>query len=226
MKSYKIVYEDNDLLIVDKPQSLPTGIGKQKDNLVSLVFHDYPLLKEVIGYNKEEGGLLNRLDNETGGLVLFAKNNYSFNYYKEQMKSEKIKKIYTAIVYGRLKNKKGIIDYPIIHDPKNKKKMKIIKNPINELKYQIAKTKYQVLKELNNYSILKAIIYKGVRHQIRIHLAGIGHPIVGDRLYSKKKENFNSHFLYATGIEFFSTSGEKKIIEIKPDFVENIHLHF
>ncbi|HOJ63832.1 MAG TPA: RNA pseudouridine synthase [Spirochaetota bacterium] len=218
--NYKVIYEDNNLLIFNKPQGLPTGIGNQNNNLVSLVFKDYPFLKEVKGYNEKEGGLLNRLDNETGGLVLFAKNNAAFEYYEKQMKNEKIKKIYTAIVEGVLKKKKGIIDYPIIHNPKSKKRMKIIKEIKENLKIQKAKTEYEVIKEFKKHSILKVIIYKGKRHQIRIHLASIGHPIIGDKLYGNKQSIFKNHFLYATGLEFITPLGEKKIIEIKPFFEE------
>lgn len=222
----KIIYEDNDIMIVDKPQGLPTGIGNNNINLVSIIFKEYPFLKNIKGYNDKEGGLLNRLDNETGGLVLFAKSDFSFNYYKKEMKSQNIKKVYTAIVYGMLEKKKGVIEYPISHDKRNRKRMKLIKELKNNIKVQQARTEYEVIETFKNYSILNVVIYKGVRHQIRIHLAGIGHPIVGDRLYSKYKDSFSNHFLYATGVEFFTPLNEKRVISISPFFKEYEKINF
>ena len=118
-----IIYEDNSILLINKPQGLATGIGK-KDNLCNLLFKENSYLLNVKGYKKEEGGLLNRLDNETGGIVLFAKNNDAFQYYHKEMKNSNIVKIYTAVVQGRPENQYGIIDYPIAHHYKNIKKMK------------------------------------------------------------------------------------------------------
>ncbi len=220
MSNYKIIYEDNDLLIVDKPQGLPTGIGKNQNNLVNLIFNDFPYLKDVKGYNNKEGGLLNRLDNETGGLVLFAKTDAAFSYYQKEMKNKKIKKIYTAIVKGSLKEKKGLITYPIIHHPKSKKKMKIQNEKDKNTKLLQAETEYEVIKESKDYSVLKIVIYKGVRHQIRVHLVALGHPIIGDKIYGDKNSIFKNHFLYATGLEFINTNNKRISLEITPHFEE------
>lgn len=216
--NYKIIYEDDELLIVDKPQGLPTTFGKNKNSLIELVFNDFSYLKNVKGYNNKEGGLLNRLDNDTGGLVLFAKNDVAFNYYKEQMKNSKIKKIYTSIVKGILKNRNGIISLPIIHHPKSKKKMKVIFKKSKNIKYLKAETHYEVIKEFDNYSILKVIIYKGVRHQIRIHLASIGYPIVGDKIYGDKNSSFKYHLLYANGLQFINLNNKEVFVNIDPNF--------
>ena len=211
MRYYSIVYEDNDILIVDKMQGVPTTFGKLANSLTEMVFNDMPYLKDVIGYNKNEGGLLNRLDNETGGLVLFAKNNESFSYFYSQMKNNRVTKIYTAIVDGLTKLHSGIVDTPIAHHPKNKKKMIIYqKGSKFGGTIQMAKTKYRLLESFLDRSLLEIEITKGVRHQIRVHLSSIGLPIVGDKLYNHKKySDIPNHLLYSNRVIFYNRSGEK-----------------
>lgn len=212
-----IIYEDNSVLLINKPQGLATGSGK-KENLCNLIFNGNPYLLNVNGYKKEEGGLLNRLDNETGGIVLFAKSDEAFRYYHNEMKKNSIEKIYTAAVYGIPVDQQGIIKYPIAHHSKNIKKM-IIVNGKSKIKYrgraQEAFTEWRLLESREKISILEVKIKKGVRHQIRIHLSYIGLPIVGDKLYNKNKNDyfFKNHLLYANGIKFIPY-GEKKQIEI------------
>lgn len=224
IKNIKIIYEDNDLIIVEKPQGIAVSKGKNL-SLCDILFKKYPYLLNVKGYKKEEGGLLNRLDNETGGLVFFAKNNKAFCYYHEQMKNEKIIKKYIAIVDGKMENNHGKIDYPIAHDKKNKKKMLAVTNITKKYrgKPQPATTYWKLLKIVDNYSIVEATITKGKRHQIRVHFASIGHPIVGDKLYNKKKENFY-HLLYCYCLKFFNMNGEKKIIKVDVPFLYNFKI--
>jgi 23S rRNA pseudouridine1911/1915/1917 synthase len=219
-----IIYEDDSILLINKPQGLATGIGKQK-NLCNLVFSENSYLLNVNGYKKEEGGLLNRLDNETGGIVLFAKHNKAFQYYHQEMKKNKVEKIYTAVVNGIPKDQYGVINYPIAHHHKNIKKMIVIKDQ-SKLKYRgkprTAITEWRLLESKNNMSILQIKIKKGVRHQIRVHLAYIGLAIVGDKLYNKNlNDNFKKHLLYANGIRFIPY-GKKQNIEIFIDVPFNL----
>ena len=215
---YKIIFENESILIIDKPQGLATATGK-KENLCSILFKDIPDLSKVKGYKPEEGGLLNRLDNETGGLVLFAKTDEAFNFYSEEMKKGNIIKKYTAIVYGTPEINTGSINSDILHSKKNKKKMTVSSkrsrgNPQNAL------TEWKLIKKLKDRSMLEVTIKKGKRHQIRIHLASIGHPICGDKLYGKlRDDSFQHHRLYATEIIFKNYSDGKMLdIKIKADF--------
>lgn len=215
-----IIYEDDSILLINKPQGLSTGTGK-KENLCSLIFEKKPYLLNVKGYKKEEGGLLNRLDNETGGIVLFAKNDEAFKYYHKEMKNYNINKIYTTIVQGLPKNKYGIINCPIAHHYKNIKKMVVI-NEQSNIKYRgkprEAITEWKLIKIKDKEAILEIKIQKGVRHQIRVHLSYIGLPIIGDKLYNKDQNShkFKNHLLYANGIRFIPL-GKKEYIEIFTD---------
>ena len=210
-----IIYEDDSIILVNKPQGLATGTGK-KDDLCSLIFKEKPYLLNVKGYKKEEGGLLNRLDNETGGIVLFAKNDETFKYYHKEMKNCNIEKIYIAVVQGKPEDKNGLINYPIAHHYKNIKKMVVV-DERSDKKYRgkprAAITEWRLLKIKNENSILEVKIKKGVRHQIRVHLSYIGFPIVGDKLYNRNSSDFKNHLLYANGIKF-KPYGKKEDIEV------------
>lgn len=201
--NYTVIFEDNDLLIIDKPQGLPTGFGNE-NNLTQMVFNENPDIKKVKGYNKNEGGLLNRLDNDTGGLVLFAKNDISFRYYSVLLKNNEVIKTYIALCENNFIDSHGVIESSIVH--KNNKKMKVIKN--KELG-QSAKTEWKILKVMGHHCLVEVKITKGVRHQIRLHLSSIGSPIVGDKIYNKKQyQNILYHKLFAVGLDFINMNGE------------------
>jgi 23S rRNA pseudouridine1911/1915/1917 synthase len=201
---FKIPYQDPSLLIVDKPQGLATGLGEQ-ENLCELLFKQQPFLAKVRGYKKGEGGLLNRLDNETGGLMLFAKTDEAFKYYAKQMSEGRIVKKYLAVVEGEIKGSHGVINVQIAHHSKNAQKMVAGSGP-HRSQWQPAETKWKVVKRDNGKSVLEIEITKGVRHQIRVHLASIGYPVVADKLYNKKKyADIKYHKLYAYGLMFRNT---------------------
>jgi 23S rRNA pseudouridine1911/1915/1917 synthase len=164
--------------------------------------------------------LLNRLDNDTGGLVLFAKNDAAFVYYSGEMKNNRITKEYIACVDGiPVKSQKETmeINLPIAHHPKDKKKMIVVKNGKQRGLPREAITKYRILKTGGKHSFLKVFITKGRRHQIRVHLAEIGLPIVGDKLYNKDVDKtYQHHLLYATGVNF-TPYGEDKEISVKTE---------
>lgn len=222
-----IVYEDNSILVINKPQGLATGSGK-KENLCNFIFNEKPHLLSVKGYKKEEAGLLNRLDNETGGIVLLAKSDKAFQYYHNEMKKCKIEKIYIAVVSGIPEEQKGIIKYPIAHHKTKIKKM-VIDDGKSKNKYrgkpQKAVTEWRLLESRKEISILEVKIKKGVRHQIRIHLSYIGLPIIGDKLYNNHKTDysFENHLLYANGIRFIPYGLKKQIeIFIEVPFIKNL----
>jgi 23S rRNA pseudouridine1911/1915/1917 synthase len=218
---YKKIYEDDFLLIVDKPQGLATASGPQH-YLCEYIFDDCPALAGVKGYKSGEGGLLNRLDNETGGLIFFAKTDKAFSYYSLQMKEEKVIKYYTAVVQGVPETQQGIITLPLAHHYKNKKRMVIADGSLAYRgKPQPAVTAWKLLHRCQQGAVLEIMIKKGVRHQIRVHLAAAGLPVAGDNLYNNTPSEYVYHQLYATGVELLSLQGEKLVFKIEAPFLIN-----
>jgi 23S rRNA pseudouridine1911/1915/1917 synthase len=216
---YKLVFEDDSILIVDKPQGMATTPGR-RDHLCGQVFTDFPSLSRVKGHRKGEGGLLNRLDNETGGLVFFAKTDAAFAYYALQMKGEKILKYYTAVVEGKPKQAGGVVDFPLAHHAKDKKRMVAAGSSSRHRgRPQRASTEWRFVRDDLRGSVILAVIKKGVRHQIRVHLAHAGIPIVGDKLYNKKPAGHEYHLLYATGVEFLAMEGKVVKVTIQAPFL-------
>lgn len=214
MSDIKVLYEDINYIGFFKPPNIPTTYKSIKNNLVSdfcfinKVKENYPYLFSFFGHNDKEGGLLYRLDNETSGLLLFAKNIFSF---KKFVSDKNLKKIYIAKSYfdksaeniflKNILNKKEIcIDFPIIH--KSSKKMFVLKSQekINFKKNKIFKTYVKLIDIDNNILTLHCMISNGIRHQIRVHLSSIGLPICGDKLYKKEKDSFDNLQLYCVGI--------------------------
>ncbi len=216
------VFEDESIVIFDKPQGMAASKGK-KISLCDVVFDLYPALAKVKGYRTNEGGLLNRLDNDTGGLVLFAKSDKSFEYFLGLMKDEKIQKNYVAITDGKLKSERGVVDTPIAHHLKDKRKMIVIDAMSGNFrgKPRISLTNWDFETKVGDYNLLKVTIVKGLRHQIRVHLASIGQPIVADKLYNRKSYNVKYHQLYACGLEFIDMFGKMRSITIS----DKLELH-
>lgn len=189
----KVLYEDNDFIGFYKPPNIPTTYGKSEKCFINEVKLIYPQLFVFEGYKKEEGGLLYRLDNETSGLLLFAKNKNAFLKF---INDNELKKIYYAFV-SKLPNKnEGIIDKPIAH--KSSKKMIII-GPLKKVNYRGKIHNVITYYKKIDKNILECYINKGIRHQIRIHLASIGCPIIGDSLYGGKKSD--QLMLFCVGIK-------------------------
>jgi len=183
-----IIYENNDIIVVDKPANLLVHPVKDEKNTLIDYF---PKAK-----------LVHRLDKDTSGLLLLAKNEKTFNWLKSQFKNRKIKKKYLALVVGKLKDKKGIITKTISRSKKRGGSQTTA--PIGKRKQAI--TRYKILKEFPNYTFLEVVPETGRTHQIRVHLASIGHPIVGDEKYKFKRqktlEGLKRQFLHASYLQF------------------------
>jgi 23S rRNA pseudouridine1911/1915/1917 synthase len=220
-----LAYEDDELLIFDKPQGLATASGKEQ-SLCDKVMQQYPQLSSIKGYNAKEGSLLNRLDNETGGLVLFAKSQAAFDYYQREMQSHGVKKIYSAVVYGTPSPLEGEINFSIVHHPKNQKKMQALTKECQRYKGrpQEAHTLYRVVESWRDYSLLELSIDKGVRHQLRVHLYALNHPIVFDSLYLPQcpLSKVHPHLLYASGLEFTDPLGHSRKIQITACWLKDL----
>ncbi len=184
----KVLYEDPFLIAVDKPAGLPCYPLHEKETqtVVNGILARYPEQSEI-DPESWEAGLLHRLDNETSGVLLFARSGEANEKFGALNREGKILKEYRAWVEGPV-TENGLIRKPIAHHPKNKKKMVIPKDEkeIKKLKARPALTQFEVIKSGKKFSLLRVGIAKGSRHQIRIHLASLGHPVAGDTLYGGK----------------------------------------
>lgn len=178
-----IIYEDDDLIVVNKPKNMVVhpAPGNYSGTLVNALLYKTKNLSTVNGVVRP--GIVHRLDKDTTGLIIVAKNDISHKGLAEQLKNHLVNKTYLALVDGVVKDDMGTIHTMIGRNPKERKKMAVVENG------KEAVTTYNVIERLNGYTFLKLNIKTGRTHQIRVHLAYIGHPIVGDKLYGKKKMN-------------------------------------
>ena len=207
----EILYEDENLLIIDKPSGIivhPTVNNIIKPSIASWFLQKYPFVFDV-GEDRLRPGIVHRLDKETSGVLILVKNNLVFDYLKNLFKARKIKKKYIALVRGEIKKQQGIIDLPLIRSKKSPIKRKVV---IKKDKGKSALTNYKVLKRYQGYTLLEICPETGRTHQIRVHLASIGFPVVGDKIYGKLKKleglNLSRHFLHAQEISFVSFNGK------------------
>lgn len=209
-RSLDIIYEDKDVLIVNKPAGIsvhPSINHPEEKTLVNLILHYYPKIRKV-GEDKLRPGIVHRLDKDTSGVLIVAKNNETFFELKKQFSQGLVKKIYLALSVGVFSKKEGLIDLPIgrsSQDPTKKVIVKDIKGIKNIKKSRLAQTKYLVLKQYKEFALLEVHPLTGRTHQIRVHLTAIGHSVVGDKKYgfkNQKKENYSRQFLHAQNIRF------------------------
>jgi 23S rRNA pseudouridine1911/1915/1917 synthase len=177
----EILFEDEDLVVVNKPTGLVVhpGAGNQRHTLVNALLHHCTNLSGIGG--KQRPGIVHRLDKETSGCLVVAKNDVAHQHLSRQFAEREVKKIYLAIVAGTLKRPRGTIDAAIGRHPVQRKKM-----AVQPTKGRLAKTDYRVLKAGCAVSLVECAIHSGRTHQIRVHLHHLGHPVIGDSLYGKK----------------------------------------
>ena len=196
----KIIYEDEAILVVNKPSGIATHPSRMHfDNTLS---NGVKFYFDSICLNKKIRPV-NRLDLNTSGIVIFAKNEYVQENLIQQMTENTFKKEYLAICYGIFEEKKGTINKPI-----SRKAGSIIERCISENGKESI-THYEVLKEYKNFSLIKCMLETGRTHQIRVHMASIGHPITGDTLYGNVNSNFTGQALHCYKISFFHPSTNK-----------------
>lgn len=214
-----IIHEDEELLILDKPAGMPSVSLKEGEEgtLAAWILARHPAQSSV-GEGSREAGLVHRLDNDTSGLVVAAKSEEAREKLKAAFKGEIVEKIYTALVLGS-PPESGVIEAPIAHHPSKKKKMVVCESMKQALEWKArpAHTRYRVLMCFSleakgraplRYSLLEVRITTGLRHQIRLHLASIGHPIAGDRLYQNPRARLSDplpltrQFLHASKLSF------------------------
>lgn len=195
----EVIYEDDDIIVVNKPKGLVVhpANGNPDGTLVNAIM---AMCKESLsGIGGElRPGIVHRLDKDTSGLLIVAKNDKAHIAMSEQIKDRKVKKIYIALVRGVIGEDEATIDMPIGRSTKDRKKMAVTKNGKQAI------THFRVLKRYPKYTLLEIKIDTGRTHQIRVHMAEVGHPVIGDMVYSNGKNSFGveGQMLHARSLEF------------------------
>lgn len=182
-----ILYEDDDLLVVNKPKGMVVhpGAGHYSGTLVNaLLYHCAGNLSGINGVLRP--GIVHRIDMDTTGSLVVCKNDFSHNSLAEQLKEHSISRRYRAIVHGVLKEEEGTVEAPIGRHPVDRKKM-----AVNYRNGKEAVTHYHVLERFRQYTYIECRLETGRTHQIRVHMAGIGHPLLGDAVYGPSRRPFN-----------------------------------
>ncbi|MDE7106128.1 MAG: RluA family pseudouridine synthase [Anaeroplasmataceae bacterium] len=195
--SLEIVYEDNDVAVVNKPKGMVVhpGAGNQEDTLVHGLLYELDDLATINGVVRP--GIVHRIDKDTTGLLMIAKNDMAALGLAEQLKNHSCKRRYQALVYGTFTESKGKINAPIGRDPEDRKKMAVSKTG------KPAITHFTVLKRFKDFTLIECELETGRTHQIRVHMSYIGHPIVGDKVYGRRKViGDQGQFLHAKLIGF------------------------
>jgi 23S rRNA pseudouridine1911/1915/1917 synthase len=198
-----ILYEDDDLLVVDKPAGLTVHPvpGHPGHTLVNALLAYFPHLADI--GDALRPGIVHRLDKDTSGVMLVAKNVKAQANLIGQFKAHSVTKAYMVLVRGRLTPKEGVIEAAIGRDPANRKKMAVVEGG------REARTEYTVVKYIGDYTLLEVRPQTGRTHQIRVHLGAIGFPVVGDKIYGVKAPFLSRQFLHASLLGFsLPASGE------------------
>ena len=218
-----IVYEDEDIIVVNKPAGMVVypAYGHRTGTLVNAVLAHCP---ELAG---EEGalrpGIVHRLDKDTSGLIIVAKKDVARRYLQRQFKARKVKKVYVALLEGRLQPARGVIEAPIGRDKKRRKRMAVVEGG------REARTAYRVIEYFHDrvdYTLVEAEPRTGRTHQVRVHFASIGHPLAGDPVYGFRKQRLSSlrrQFLHAQTLGF-DLPGSDEYVELTAELPDDLRV--
>ena len=195
-----VVYEDVDLIVVNKPKGMVVhpAHGNYTGTLVNaLLHHCKGQLSGINGVLRP--GIVHRIDKNTSGLLVVAKNDLSHNSLADQLKEHSVKREYRAIAYGKFKDTEGRVDQPIGRDKNDRKKM-----AVTTLNSKNAVTNYKVIEELKGFTYISCVLETGRTHQIRVHMSYLGHPLAGDDVYGPKKviDSLGGQCLHAKTLGF------------------------
>ncbi len=219
----RIISSDDQVIVLDKASGLVVhpGAGRRKGTLASALVHHFP---EIASLGSEERpGIVHRLDKETSGLMVVARTPDSFESLKEQFKRREVRKTYLGMVWGRMSGSTGVFTWPIGRHIRRGERISVRTRKPKE-----AETRFRVIDDLGEMSLLEVTPVTGRTHQIRVHLAAAGHPIVGDRRYGRKKERRKCPrlFLHAHRLSFIHPGTGKRVEFVSPlpselkDFLE------
>jgi 23S rRNA pseudouridine1911/1915/1917 synthase len=190
-----IIFEDENTIVINKPAGMVVhpSIGHSSGTLVHAILFHYPDIEGIGGVQRP--GVVHRLDKDTSGAIIFAKNDLSHQHLQKQFKNREVGKTYIALVEGKLPTKEGKIDAAIGRDPRARQRMAVM--PPN--KGRMANSEYSTIQEFKHHSLAKVNIFTGRTHQIRVHMAFIGNPIVGDKVYGFRNitTTLDRQFLHA-----------------------------
>jgi 23S rRNA pseudouridine1911/1915/1917 synthase len=215
-----ILFEDVDVLVVNKPQGMVVhpAAGNQSGTLVNAILNHCKDLSGINGVIRP--GIVHRIDKDTSGVLVIAKNDYSHNKLAEQLKDHSMTRVYIALVEGIIKVEEGTVDAPLARHAVERKRIAVVKEG------RRAVTHYKVLERLNNATLVECRLETGRTHQIRVHMAYIGHSLVGDPVYGYKKQRFKleGQLLHAKLLGFIHpTTGEyMEFTAPIPEYFKNI----
>ena len=217
----EVVYEDSDIIVVNKPKGMVVhpANGNPDGTLVNAIMNICKGSLSGIG-GEIRPGIVHRLDKDTSGLLIVAKNDLAHINMSTQIKNREVKKIYIALVKGNINENEATINMPIGRSTKDRKKMAVRKDGTEAI------THFKVIKRYHNYTLLEVKIDTGRTHQIRVHMAEIGHPVVGDMVYSSGKNEFGveGQMLHAKSLDFkHPITGKQMHLEAElPQYFKNI----
>jgi 23S rRNA pseudouridine1911/1915/1917 synthase len=205
-----ILYEDDDLIVINKASGMTVhpGAGHREHTLVSALLHHCSTLSGIGG--KERPGIVHRLDKETSGCLVAAKNDVAHRELSEQFAARTVEKIYLALVAGKLRKETGIIENKIGRHPVHRQRMSV-----SSPRGRSAITEYRVLRSNEQASLVECKLHTGRTHQIRVHLHHLGHPVLGDKIYGPRvAKDFSRQMLHAWKLGFHHPrTGEWKQLE-------------
>ena len=206
-----IVFENHDYIVIDKPVGMVVhpGVGNESGTIVNglINYLGEGFLSEMSEVcDRERPGIVHRIDKDTTGLIVVSKSKESYMDLKSQFRDHSITRIYTALVHNNFEQDSGRIDLPIGRDPKNR-----LKKKVNGLESRSAITNYKGIERIGNYTLINAILETGRTHQIRVHMASTGHPVVGDPVYGPRRDPLNAggQMLHAGVLGFTDLQGNR-----------------
>ena len=206
----EILFEDRDIIVINKPAGLTVhpGAGQREHTWVNALLSHCDTLSGIGG--KERPGIVHRLDKETSGCLVVAKNDIAHRELSKQFAARTVEKIYLALVAGKLRKVAGVIEEKIGRHPVHRKQMRV-----TSLRGRTARTEYRVIRLNDEASLIECRLHSGRTHQIRVHLHHLGHPVLGDKVYTTRfAKNFSRQMLHAWKLGFHHPcTGEWKLFE-------------
>lgn len=219
-----IIYQDNDLVVINKPAgvSVHRGISEKGETIADWLVEKFPEIKNIGDEPELRSGIVHRLDKETSGVLVMARNQKSFEFLKNKFQSREVVKKYLALAEGELKKYKGVISLPIGKSGSDFRKKSAFASAKGGLREAI--TEYKTIEKFSGYALVEIYPKTGRTHQIRVHFKAIGNPIVCDSLYGGKRMTcpfgLTRHFLHASFLEFVAPSGIR--LKIEADLPEDL----
>ena len=215
-----IVYEDDDVAVINKPQGMVVhpSAGHHSGTLVNALMYHMTKLSSINGVIRP--GIVHRIDKDTSGLLMVAKNDQAHELLAAQLKDHSSKRRYLAIIHGNLLNDRGVIEAPIGRNPKDRKKQAVIAGGKHAL------THFEVLERFGEFTLVNLTLETGRTHQIRVHMAYIGHPLLGDALYGRKvpEKGLTGQCLHARTLRFIHprTNAECVVTSALPEYFTQV----